>query len=294
VQHRSMPACCSCCPEMGSGACKGVCVAVQDASDDDLMQFFSAWPSEQRKRVSGLLSTCSKKGTGDIDAAIAEAEDQVAAEGKKTEATTSADQKPAEATKTLDEKQVKQVHSAIRWGKPVEEIQKIVNDLGIDATMTDAAAAVDAQNGNLALHIAAQNGHMGLTSFLLDSRANVNAQNFNGQTALHMSVEYDMYFQTKLLLDAKADPNLENSGGHKALTGLEGAKTGQDAWDNPMNILKAAGDTEEDLKLAFEALAAADAKDLDRVVLAQTGMRKRKQCPQHWNADRFKEIMQKF
>ena len=30
--------------------------------------------------------------------------------------------------------------------------------------------AVDAQNGNLALHIAAQNGHMGLTSFLLDSR----------------------------------------------------------------------------------------------------------------------------
>ena len=30
--------------------------------------------------------------------------------------------------------------------------------------------AVDAQNGNLALHISAQNGHMGLTSFLLDSR----------------------------------------------------------------------------------------------------------------------------
>ena len=34
----------------------------KDASDDDLMQFFSAWPSEQRKRVSGLLSSCSKKG----------------------------------------------------------------------------------------------------------------------------------------------------------------------------------------------------------------------------------------
>ena len=28
------------------------------------------------------------------------------------------------------------------------------------------------------------------------------------------------------------------------LRGLEGAKTGQDAWDNPMNILKAASDTE--------------------------------------------------
>ena len=74
------------------------------------------------------------------------------------------------------------------------------------------AQAVDAQNGNLALHIAAQNGHMNLTSFLLDSRgpavtqpwtppqradllqgANVNAQNFNGQTALHMSVEYESW-----------------------------------------------------------------------------------------------------
>ena len=49
-----------------------------------------------------------------------------------------------------------------------------------------------------------------------------------------------MYFQSKLLLDAKADPNITNTGGHTALTGLEGTKTGLDAWDNPMNILKAA------------------------------------------------------
>ena len=51
-----------------------------------------------------------------------------------------------------------------------------------------------------------------------------------------------MYFQSKLLLDAKADPNVSNAAGHAALKGLEGAKEGQDAWDNPMNILKAAED----------------------------------------------------
>ena len=51
-----------------------------------------------------------------------------------------------------------------------------------------------------------------------------------------------MYFQSELLLDAKADPNVSNAAGHAALKGLEGAKEGQDAWDNPMNMLKAAED----------------------------------------------------
>eukprot|EP00435_Cladocopium_sp_Y103_P013751 s548_g3.t1 len=44
------------------------------------------------------------------------------------------------------------------------------------------------------------------------------------------------------------------------------------------------------MKIAFEALEAADPKDLDRAVLAQTGMRKRKQCPKHWQPERFKGI----
>ena len=38
---------------MGSGACKGVCVAVQDASDEEILQFVAAWPIEQRERVTG-------------------------------------------------------------------------------------------------------------------------------------------------------------------------------------------------------------------------------------------------
>ena len=81
---------------------------------------------------------------------------------------------------------------------------------------------------------------MTLTKYILEQKADPSVQNFNGQTPLHMSVEYDMYFQSKLLLDAKADPNITNTAGHTALTGLEGTKTGLDAWDNPMNILKAA------------------------------------------------------
>eukprot|EP00438_Fugacium_kawagutii_P019079 Skav200866 [mRNA] locus=scaffold3214:138117:139995:- [translate_table: standard] len=103
--------------------------------------------------------------------------------------------------------------------------------------MKDALAAVDAQNGNRALHIAAQNGHMPLTKYILEQGADPSAQNFNGQTALHMS---------------------------------------------------------EQMTVAFDALEAAEAKDLDRAVLAQTGMRKRKQCPKHWQPERFKGIVQKL
>jgi len=64
-----------------------------------------------------------------------------------------------------------------------------------------------------------------------------------------------MYFQSKLLLDAKADPNITNTGGHTALTGLEGTKTGLDAWDNPMNILKAAEERWSWLELLLGGLA---------------------------------------
>jgi len=269
---------------MGSGACKGVCVAVQDASDEEILQFFSAWPAAQRERVGGLLSSCSKGDAQKADDSVRELDESLS----KLESS-----KGLGDTVPLDEKQIKQVHSAFRWGKSVAEIEEIMKDWG-GPGMKDALAATDAQNGNRALHIAAQNGHMTLTKYILEQKADPSVQNFNGQTPLHMSVEYDMYFQSKLLLDAKADPNITNTGGHTALTGLEGTKTGLDAWDNPMNILKAAEDNEEEMKVAFEALEAADPKDLDRAILAQTGMRKRKQCPKHWQADRFKGIVQKL
>ncbi|CAJ1395530.1 unnamed protein product [Effrenium voratum] len=249
---------------MGSGACKGVCVAVQDATDEDLLSVFAAWPSDQKQRVSGLLSSCSKPGKGDkekadLDEAISKAEESAGVKEKEPNslATTAAESAAPKATKTLDDKQVKQVHSAFRWGKAVPEIEQVVKEWGDGSTMADALAALDPVNGNRALHIAAQNGHMSLTKYILEQRADANAQNGNGQTALHMSVEYDMYFQSKMLLDAGADPNIKNASGHAALTGLEGTKINQDAWNNAMNILKAAGDDAEEMKAAFQALEAA-------------------------------------
>ena len=64
----------------------------------------------------------------------------------------------------------------------------MIKDWQSGATMKDALAAVDAQNGNRALHISAQNGHMPLTKYILEQKADPSAQTFNGQTAIHMSV----------------------------------------------------------------------------------------------------------
>ena len=44
----------------------------------------------------------------------------------------------------------------------------MIDDWQSGATMKDALASVDAQNGNRALHIAAQNGHMPLTKYILE------------------------------------------------------------------------------------------------------------------------------
>ena len=72
---------------------------------------------------------------------------------------------PAESMISLEQTTPKiqngfQVHSAFRWGKSVAEIEEIMKDWG-GPGMKDALAATDAQNGNKALHIAAQNGHLG-------------------------------------------------------------------------------------------------------------------------------------
>ncbi len=56
--------------------------------------------------------------------------------------------------------------------------------------MADALAAKDPKNGNYALHIASQNGHMDLVKFPIADKADVKVQNGKGQTPLHMSIEY--------------------------------------------------------------------------------------------------------
>eukprot|EP00931_Biecheleriopsis_adriatica_P051178 TRINITY_DN29658_c0_g1_i1.p1 TRINITY_DN29658_c0_g1~~TRINITY_DN29658_c0_g1_i1.p1 ORF type:complete len:272 (+),score=76.77 TRINITY_DN29658_c0_g1_i1:26-817(+) len=188
---------------------------------------------------------------------------------------------------------LEKVHSVIRWGKSSAEVQHAIAENCF--TLQEMLKQPDLQNGNLALHIAAQNGHLALTKFLVASGADVNAQNGKGQTALHMSIEYDFYFQSKWLMShAGADKSKLNNDGHPAILGIDGGKTGSDAWDVPMNILNAAGDDRDELEEAFAALEAAEVSTLDRAVLARAGLQKKKTCTEHWDNDRFMAIMKKL
>mmetsp|Transcript_53899 Transcript_53899/g.115764 ORF Transcript_53899/g.115764 Transcript_53899/m.115764 type:complete len:431 (+) Transcript_53899:117-1409(+) len=188
--------------------------------------------------------------------------------------------------------QVAKIHSAIRWNKSIEEIEQAVKEAG--ASLNAAVRSVDSKTGNYCLHIAAQNGHKKLVEFLLAQKADVNAQNKKGQTPLHMSIEYDFYFQSKALLAAGANPELQNGDGHKAKLGIDGGKSGAEAWDNPVTILKAVTDTKDELEVAYTALETADIALIDKGSLAQAGIAKKKACSENWDANRFMKIMQRL
>lgn len=194
----------------------------------------------------------------------------------------------------IDDATIGKFHSAVRWAKPNEEIKKVVEEAG--STMKDAVAGKDPKNGNYALHIAAQNGHMDLVKFLIAEKANVDVQNGKGQTPLHMSIEYDFYFQTKLLLEANANPNLKNEEGHAAMLGIDGGKVDGEAWDNPVIIMKAAT-KEEEVDYAFtklEQAAEENKESVDKGTLVQAGMLKKKTLKESWDHKRFMQIAQKF
>mmetsp|Transcript_119915 Transcript_119915/g.339920 ORF Transcript_119915/g.339920 Transcript_119915/m.339920 type:complete len:201 (-) Transcript_119915:252-854(-) len=195
---------------------------------------------------------------------------------------------------SLEDKKVQKFHSAVRWGKPREEISALLADEGID--VGQAVTAHDEKNGNTAMHVAAQNGNMDICKFLAEEKADVNAQNKKGQTPLHMSIEYDFYYQTKMFINEfKADTEAVNGEGHKAITGIDGQKLGAEAWDSPVTIFKASG-TQEELEFAFEEMTKA-AKDkpesLCKAAVVQTGMAKKKNCAA-WNEafqGKFKDLL---
>merc|ERR1712217_992916 len=190
------------------------------------------------------------------------------------------------------EDDIQTFHSAVRWGKTSGQIQKLVQSLG--ATMEEAVSVKDPENGNEALHIAGQNGHEGLIEFLLSRRADVNSKNNHGHTPLHMSVEYDLYFASRRLMQHGADQQAKNDAGHEAIVGMHGTKTGVEAWDNPMNILIGAENSEAEMEEAFEALEAADPTSLDKAKLVNAGLHKKKTCPQYWDHERLKCILDKI
>merc|ERR1719199_1449070 len=151
------------------------------------------------------------------------------------------------------------VHSAVRWGKPLQELK----DVGL--TTQAVADAQDEKNGNTALHIAVQNGHLEIVSFLVDElNCSVDMQNKVGNTSLHMGVEYDYYKINKILLAAGADQAVENAEGSKAIEGLGGTKVGQEKWENPVTILKTVEDDIDALNEVFKALESATAEDIKK------------------------------
>merc|ERR1712187_112656 len=152
----------------------------------------------------------------------------------------------------------------------------------------------DPKDGNQSLHISAQNGHLGLTKFLLAHRANVNAKNRKEQTPLHMSVEYDFYFQSVFLIDARADPSIRNVEGHAAEFGIGGKKVDNEAWNHPFTILKAAGDDPQQVEFAFKSLEQANLSGVSKEDLAKIGLRKKKECGANWNAARFRAVLNKL
>jgi Ca2+-binding EF-hand superfamily protein len=200
-------------------------------------------------------------------------------------------EKPVDLPKT-DPVLVGKIHSAVRWNKPQAEIEAATKAAGL--TMAQAVLTTDPQNGNRLLHIASQNGHFDLVKQIVELGADINFQNQKGQTALHMSVAYDLYSITKFLLDKGADQKLKNGDGHEAILGIDGNKTGPEAWDAPLTKLKDAGDDKEELENAFKALEGAAAGSVDKASLVQTGLQKKKECPKNWDHARFMAFVKKL
>jgi hypothetical protein len=184
-------------------------------------------------------------------------------------------------------------HSAVRWAKPWPDIQAAAGDNNLKQLLS----AQDPKNGNTALHIASQNGHLDLVKKLVVEGAPLDKQNGKGQTPLHMSVGYDFYFVSKFLVDEGADKELRNQDGHKAIEGIDGGKTGQEAWDNPVTVLKAAKTAEElDIALTELEKALATPELISKEQLVQTGMLKKRSpdTKDVWDHKRFMALAAKF
>ena len=113
----------------------------------------------------------------------------------------------------------KMLASAIRWHDPESD-----DRMDVIHGLMRLVNVKDEMTGNVAIHIAAQNGKVDVVDYLLKNGAQVDAQNFKGNTALHMSVEYKNDSTTRKLLELGADRNIKNIDGHAAQNGIDGGK----------------------------------------------------------------------
>ena len=73
------------------------------------------------------------------------------------------------------------LHSLIRWNKEPLKMREL---LSLKPNLVNVH---DPRNGNTAIHIAAQNGHLDVVTMLIETGADVDAKNSKGNTALHVS-----------------------------------------------------------------------------------------------------------
>lgn len=176
----------------------------------------------------------------------------------------------------------KPIHSAVRWNKPVEEVEALLVN-------ADAVNCEDPGNGNRPVHIAAQNGHDDLIRLLIKKKANLNIKNGKGNTALHMAIGYDYYDTAKQLIQAGASLDETNEMGIAARYGLEG--------DKCLGIaLLCKATTPEEVSEAFD-LCDSEIEHLHKINFAQSGLKAKKSLGDAWTKDlqeRFKGITNKI
>ena len=87
--------------------------------------------------------------------------------------------------------EMNKLHSLIRWNKEPLKMREL---LSLKPKLVNEH---DPKNGNTAIHIAAQNGHLDVVTMLIESGADVDAKNNKGNTALHVS---RFFFLNKMLV----------------------------------------------------------------------------------------------
>ena len=166
------------------------------------------------------------------------------------------------------------VHSAIRWGKPIADIEPFF------AAKAEGINCEDSKNGNRPIHIAAQNGHLDLVKYLCGKGCDCNAQNGSGNTALHMAMAYDYFWCARILRANGALEDKLNNDNFTSGTGIEDDKKKGD-W---LPAMISAHNTEE-LNEAMEGLKAQDRSTIDKASFIQAAMAKKKSAKDIWSED---------
>lgn len=176
----------------------------------------------------------------------------------------------------------KPIHSAIRWNKPISEIEALLDSI-------EAVNAVDSNNGNRPIHIAAQNGHFETVQLLIKLGADLNAQNAKGNTPIHMAIGYDYYETAMLLIEAKADPLMPNAAGFAGKNGIDG--------DKSLGLAAlVSAKTTDDVTYALD-LCEQHIDELQKAGFVSAGLKTKKSLGSDWTAEtqeRFKAITLKL